>query len=324
MKKAKKAAFPSNIKPVLATLTDEPFDDKDWIYEIKWDGYRAVSYLNKGEVEIQSRNNLSFTNKFKEVTEALKQLNINAVFDGEIVAMNEEGFASFQQLQNFATRGEATHLEYYVFDILWLDGKDVIDLTLLERKYILQNILPTDDAVIKYSDHIEAKGKDFFQLATDKGLEGIMAKKADSTYTKNFRTKLWLKIKNNKRLEAIICGFTEGRKSRKHFGALVLGKYEKGKLIYIGHTGTGFNDESLHEVEKKLKPLITDKIPFSKKPKTNMPVTWVKPKLICEIKFSEATDEGILRHPVFMGLRQDKDAKNEVNVEVVDADKRAN
>ena len=149
-----------------------------------------------------------------------------------------------------------------------------------------------------------------------------MAKKADSTYTKNFRTKLWLKIKNNKRLEAIICGFTEGRKSRRHFGALVLGKYEGDKLIYIGHTGTGFNEKSLKEVEKKLAPLVTDKMPFDKKPKTNMPVTWVKPKLVCEIKFSEITDEGILRHPVFMGLREDKEAKNEKNVEVVDADER--
>ena len=323
LKKAKKTAFPSNIKPMLATLTDEPFDDDSWIYEIKWDGYRALSYLNKGIVEIESRNNLSFTKKFGELTNALQQLNINAVFDGEIIAMNEDGVVSFQQLQNFATHGKAIHLEYYVFDILWLDGKDLTDLILLERKLILQNILPKDDAVIKYSDHIEAKGKAFFKLAIDKGLEGVMAKKADSSYTKNFRTKLWLKIKNNKRLEAIICGFTEGRKSRKHFGALVLGKYEGDKLIYIGHTGTGFNDKSLNEVEKQLHPLITNEIPFDKKPKTNMPVLWVKPKLVCEIKFSEETDEGILRHPVFMGLRKDKEAKNEKNIDVIKADKRS-
>jgi bifunctional non-homologous end joining protein LigD len=307
---------------MLATLTDEPFDDAGWIYEIKWDGYRAVSYLNKGSVEILSRNNLSFTEKYAEVTDALKNWKINAVIDGEIVAMNDEGIASFQQLQNFATRGEKTHLVYYLFDILWLDGKDLTNLTLLERKTILQNIVPEDDSVIKYSDHIEEKGIAFFKLGTDKGLEGIMAKKADSTYTPDFRTKLWLKIKNNKRLEAIICGFTEGRKSRKHFGALVLGKYEGDKLIYIGHTGTGFNEKSLNEVQKKLAPLVTGTMPFDKKPKTNMPVTWVNPKLVCEIKFSEITDEGILRHPVFMGLREDKDAKNEMNVEVVHADER--
>ncbi len=308
---------------MLATLTDNAFDDEAWIYEIKWDGYRAVSYLNKGSVEIQSRNNLSFTNKFKEVSDALSAWNVNVVIDGEIVAMNDEGIVSFQQLQNFATRGEATHLEYYVFDILWLDGKDLTDFTLLERKAILQSIMPANDAVIKYSDHIEEKGIEFFKLATSRGLEGIMAKKTDSTYTKNFRTKLWLKIKNNKSLEAIICGFTQGRKSRKHFGALVLGKYEGRKLIYIGHTGTGFNEKNLDEVEKKLAPFITDKMPFNKKPVTNMPVTWVKPKLVCEIKFSEETDEGILRHPVFMGLRKDKEAKNEKNVEIASSAKRA-
>ena len=307
---------------MLATLTDEPFDDAGWIFEIKWDGYRAVSYINNGKAEIQSRNNLDFTNKFKAVTEALNQLNINAVLDGEIVAINNDGIASFQQLQNFANKGATTKLIYYVFDIIWLDGKDLTNLTLLERKAILQSVMPEEDTVLKYSDHIEEKGKAFFKLATERGLEGIMAKKADSIYTKNFRTKLWLKIKNNKRLEAIICGFTEGRKSRKHFGALILGKYEGEKLIYIGHTGTGFNGKSLNEVEKKLTPLVTGKMPFSKKPKTNMPVTWVKPKLVCEIKFSEITDEGILRIPVFMGLREDKEAKNEKNVDVVHAEER--
>lgn len=307
---------------MLASLTDEPFDDAGWIFEIKWDGYRSVSYLNKGRIEIQSRNNLSFTNKFKEVTGALKSWKVNAVIDGEIVAMNDKGIASFQQLQNFANKGEATHLIYYVFDILWLDGKDLTHLTLLERKSILQSIMPEDDTVIKYSDHVEEKGTAFFELAIQRGLEGIMAKKSDSTYTTNFRTRSWLKIKNTKRLEAIICGFTEGRKSRRHFGALVLGKYEGEKLVYIGHTGTGFNEESLKEVEKKLMPLITGKMPFDKKPKTNMPVTWVKPKLVCEIKFSEITNEGILRIPVFIGLREDKEAKNEKNVEVVHADER--
>jgi bifunctional non-homologous end joining protein LigD len=307
---------------MLATLTDEPFDDAGWIYEIKWDGYRAVSYLNKGKVEVQSRHNLSFTQKYRAVTDALKNWNVNAVIDGEIVAMNDKGIASFQQLQNFGNKGDSLYLQYYVFDIIWLDGKDLTSLTLLERKKILQAILPADDSIIKYSDHIEEKGKDFFKLATDRGLEGIMAKKSDSTYVKNFRTKLWLKIKNNKRLEAIICGFTEGRKSRKHFGALVLGKYEGEKLIYIGHTGTGFTDKSLTEVEKELAPLVTGKMPFGKKPKTNMPVTWVKPKLVCEIKFSEVTDEGILRHPVFMGLRKDKEAQDEKNIEVVPAKER--
>jgi len=322
LKKAERAAFPRNIKPMLATAVDEAFDDAEWVYEIKWDGYRAVSYLNKGNVEIQSRNNLSFTEKFSDVTEALQEWNINAVIDGEIVAMNEDGIANFQQLQNYANNGRATHLEYHVFDIIWLDGKDLTRLPLLERKFILQNIIPQDGGIIRYSDHIQEHGEQFFKLATARGVEGIMAKHADSKYTTNFRTKLWLKIKHNKRLEAVICGFTEGRKSRKYFGALVLGKYEGKKLIYIGHTGTGFTEKTLNEISIKLEPLITDKIPFDQKPTTNMPVTWVKPKLVCEVKFGEITDEGILRHPVFMGLRDDKQAKDEMNVEVVDADER--
>jgi bifunctional non-homologous end joining protein LigD len=322
LEKCKRSTFPHNVKPMLATLADEPFNDPEWIFEIKWDGYRAVSYLNKGEVEIQSRNNLPFTEKFADVTEALQDWKVNAVVDGEIVAMTEEGVANFQQLQNFARDGKAAHLIYYVFDVIWLDGKSLTDLTLIERKTILQSIMPEDDSVIKFSDHIEENGHEFFNLAIDRGLEGIMAKKSDSKYTTNFRTKLWLKIKNNKRLEAIICGFTEGRKSRKHFGALVLGKYEGNKLIYIGHTGTGFDEKGLNEINKKLQPLITGEVPFDKKPKTNMPVTWVKPKLVCEIKFTEETDEGILRHPVFMGLREDKEAKNEMNVDVVHAKAR--
>jgi bifunctional non-homologous end joining protein LigD len=309
LKKGKKAPFPRDVRPMLASLADEPFDDPEWVFEIKWDGYRGISYLNKGKVDIQSRKNLSFTQKFSAVAEALKEWDIDAVIDGEIVAMNDDGIASFQRLQNYANNGTAAHLEYHVFDILWLNGKDLTCLPLIERKFILQNIIPADSGIVRYSDHIEENGKDFFRLATAKGLEGIMAKKADSTYTTNFRTRQWLKLKNNKILEAIICGFTEGRKSRKYFGAVILGKYEGDKLIYIGHSGTGFTDKSLKELDKKLQPLVTDKIPFDKKPKTNMPVTWVQPKLVCEVKYGEITDEGILRHPVFMGLREDKEAK---------------
>ncbi|HYK44257.1 MAG TPA: DNA ligase D [Parafilimonas sp.] len=322
LKKGKRAPFPHDVRPMLASLADEPFDDPEWLFEIKWDGYRGISYLNKGKVEIQSRKNLSFTQKFSAVADALKEWDIDAVIDGEIVAMTDDGIASFQRLQNYANNGSAAQLEYHVFDILWLNGKDLTCLPLIERKFILQKLVPGDSGIIRYSDHIEENGRDFFRLATAKGLEGIMAKRADSVYTTNFRTRQWLKLKNNKILEAIICGFTEGRKSRKYFGAVILGKYEGNKLIYIGHSGTGFTDKSLKELDKKLQPLVTDKMPFDKKPKTNMPVTWVQPKLVCEVKYGEITDEGILRHPVFMGLREDKEAKDEMNVEVVDADER--
>jgi bifunctional non-homologous end joining protein LigD len=313
IKQGTRSAMPSNIIPMFATLTDEPFDDKDWFYEIKWDGYRTVAYVQKGRANILSRKNLSFNKKFAPVVQALENLPINAVLDGEIVAINEDGKADFQLLQQWQ-KNQRGELVYYVFDILWLEGYDVMDLPLQQRKEILQQYLPQDNPVIRYSDHLPAKGNDFFEAAVQNGLEGIMAKHANSVYTPNARTKEWLKIKTAQRQEVVIGGFTQTRGSRKHFGALVLGIYDNDELVYVGHTGSGFNEKSLTAVYKKLKPLITSKSPFATKPKTNMPCTWVKPKLVCEIKFSEWTKDNIMRIPVFMGLREDKDPKD-VHVE---------
>ncbi|MES1216026.1 MAG: DNA ligase D [Bacteroidota bacterium] len=315
--KAKKAPFPKNIKPMLATLTERPFDDEAFIYEIKWDGYRAISYLHKGEVEIRSRNELSFTKKFPSIVEALQQWETDAVVDGEIVALNDEGRADFQQLQGFIKNAKAAHLVYYLFDIIWYNGKDVTALPLIERKVLLQNILPEDQSIIRYSDHIIKEGKAFFDAAIKKGLEGIMAKRADSEYVIDYRSRNWLKIKSNHQLEAIICGFTQPRKSRKYFGAIILGRYIKGELKYIGHSGSGFDEKKLKELYKKFQALITDKCPFKIMPVTNMPATWLKPKLVCEVKFTEWTQEKNLRHPIFLGLREDKDATNEKAEKVV-------
>ena len=317
LQKGKRAAFPSDIKPMLATLVDKPFDDKNWIYEIKWDGYRAVAYLKNGKAEIRSRANLSFNDKFPSIVEALGQWKVNAVVDGEIVALNVEGKPDFQSLQSFAKKGEKANLVFYAFDLLWYDGKDYMQLPLVERKEILQSIMPEDDNVIKFSEHIAGEGKAFFEVALNNGLEGVMAKKADSAYVINYRTKSWLKIKNNQQTEAIICGFTKGRNSRKFFGAIILGKYFGDKLTYIGHSGSGFNEKGLKEIYKKFEPLITDKCPFEIKPKTNMPVTWLKPKLVCEVKFAEWTEEKILRQPIFLGLREDKTADSEKNEQTV-------
>ena len=302
---------------MLATLTDKPFDHDDFIYEIKWDGYRSVSYLHKEKVDIRSRNELSFNKKFPSIVEALKQWKTDAVMDGEIVAINDEGRADFQQLQGFIKNVNAAHLVYYVFDIIWYKGKDVTMLPLIERKAILQGILPEDQSVIRYSDHIAKEGKAFFEAAIKKGLEGIMAKKADSEYAIGYRSQNWLKIKNNQQTEAIICGFTEPRQSRKYFGAIILGKYMNGELTYIGHSGSGINQKQLKELYEKFQPLITDECPFKKKPITNMPATWLKPKLVCEVKFTEWTEEKILRHPIFLGLREDKDVKNEKEEKIV-------
>jgi bifunctional non-homologous end joining protein LigD len=308
IKKGKRQPMPNDIIPMLATLTDDAFDDKDWVFEIKYDGYRAVAYINGKDVTITSRKNLSFNNKFPPVVDALQELGLEAVLDGEIVALNEEGKSEFQLLQQWQKTGEG-ELIYYVFDLLWINGYNLMHLPLYERKEILQQLLP-EHPMIRYSDHIEQNGKQFFEAAIQQGLEGIMAKTIDSAYTPKIRTRQWLKIKTAQRQEVIICGFTETRGSRSHFGALVLGVYEKNKLIYVGHTGSGFTEQSLKAVYKKLKPLIIQTSPFSPKPKTNMPCTWVKPVLVGEVKFSEWTKDNILRQPIFIGLREDKNAKD--------------
>ncbi len=319
LSKARKTPMPTDIKPMLATLVDKPFDNENWLYEIKWDGYRAVSYLYNGTIEIRSRNNLLFNDKFKPVTEALKNWEVNAVIDGEIVAIDENGHADFQQLQGYAKNANKAELLYYVFDLIWYDGKNLTGLPLIDRKRILKEICPEEQSVIRYSDHIVGNGKAFFNEALKQGLEGVMAKKMDSEYTTGFRSNFWLKIKSTNQLEAIICGFTEPRRSRKLFGAIILGKYDGDELKYIGHSGSGFNDKSLKEAYKKFQPLITDKCPFKVVPKTNMPVTWLKPKLVCEVKYSEWTEEKILRHPIFSGLREDKEASQEKNEKIAHA-----
>jgi len=304
----RKSAMPNDVVPMLASLIEEPFDDDNWIFEIKWDGYRAVAYCNGKNMELISRNLKSFTEKYSPVTQAFKQLKLNAVFDGEIVAVDEKGLAVFQSLQNW--QNTPVQLQYFVFDIIWLDGYDLTKIPLIERKRILKDIIPEDDAILKYSDHVVGNGKEFFQAAVTQGLEGIMAKKANSVYEIDRRTDNWVKIKVNLRQEVIIAGFTQPRNTRKFFGSLLLGLYDGDELIYIGHTGSGFNTKTLEQIYNKLQPLVTSECPFKKCPKGNMPVTWVKPKLVCEIKFAEWTKDRIARQPIFMGLRVDKKAKD--------------
>ncbi len=289
---------------MLTTLVNEPFDSKDWLFEIKWDGYRAIGSVINGNVDLYSRNNISFKERYTTVTDALKDFSNDVVIDGEIVALDQHGLSRFQYLQNWQKDQEG-ELVYYVFDLLWADGYDLTQLPLIERKKILQQIIP-ESAVIRYNDHVEKKGKEFFEVAKRQGLEGIIAKNKNSCYDLNVRSRNWLKIKTAARQEAVICGFTAPRASRQYFGALILGIYEDDKLVYSGHTGSGFNEKLLKETWNKLRPLITDKCPFETKPKTNMPATWVKPKLVCEIKFQEWTQDHIMRVPIFMGLRTDK------------------
>lgn len=293
---------------MLAKETDEPFDDKDWIFEIKWDGYRAIAEVNMKKLRLYSRNGNSFENNYPVIVEELMKLNINAVLDGEVVVMNAEGNPSFQLLQHYGNDPDHP-IHYYVFDVLRINGKNTTQLPLVERKRLLKKLLKKNN-VIKYSDHIEEKGKLFFESAIKKNLEGIIAKKADSLYKEGVRSAEWLKIKHHHTGEAVIVGFTEPTGSRKYFGALVLALMKNKELVYAGHTGTGFSVQKIKEVYSLLKPLVTDKSPFKEKVITNMPVTWVEPILICELKFTEITRDGKMRHPVFLHLRDDKSLKD--------------
>lgn len=309
---SKKDPFPHEIKPMLATLIEKPFDDQDWLYETKWDGYRAIAEIEKGKVSLYSRNNLKFNQKYPEIVTSLQKINHDAILDGEIVALDEKGIPSFQLLQDY--RLKQVSLVYIVFDLLYLNGKDLRNVPLIDRKSILKDLLPKDRHLM-FSDHIDKEGKKLFDLAKRKGYEGIIAKKKDSQYL-SIRSEHWQKIKNIQNQEAVIAGFTLPRGSRKEFGALVLGIYDQGKLKYIGHTGGGFDQKKLAALIKLLKPLITKNSPFETTPKTNMPATWVKPRVVVEVKFSEWTKEGIMRQPIYLALRPDKKATEVIKEQI--------
>lgn len=314
----KKAAFPKTIQPMLATLVDEPVEQQGWLYEIKWDGYRAIALINKGKVNLLSRNNKSFNDKFYPVHQQLQSWKINAVLDGEVVVLNEKGVAEFGALQNWRSEADG-QLIYYVFDILWLNGYSLEDLPLSERKRLLKDNFPPGD-MIRYSESFDTNAREFLGVAAKLGMEGIMAKKADSPYIEGERTRDWLKIKANKRQEVVIGGYTNNEDSSKLFSSLLVGVYEKGKLHYIGKIGTGFNDKTQQELLSKMKKLITKNVPFVERPDVNAPsrfrpnpprakVTWLKPKLVCEVQYAEITSDGVMRHPSFLGLRVDKPAQ---------------
>ncbi|WP_313001605.1 non-homologous end-joining DNA ligase, partial [Chryseobacterium gleum] len=231
--------FYSRIEPMLATLVDKPFNNDEWIYEVKWDGYRAVAFMNDGEIELKSRNDKSFGEKFYPIYDELKKLNLNAVIDGEIVVLTQKGTADFGRLQNWRSEADGD-LVYYVFDILWYEGKDLKDLSLLERKEVLRKVLPESNSII-VSEHFETSGTEFLEEAKKLGLEGIMAKRKDSVYHVHNRSRDWLKIKANKRQEVVIGGYTLNDDSNKLFSSILVGVYEGGKFIYTGKVGTGFN-----------------------------------------------------------------------------------
>ncbi|MEP7106472.1 MAG: DNA ligase D [Ferruginibacter sp.] len=322
LKKAPKSKIPRGIKPMLSTLVDQPFEDPEWLFEVKWDGYRALSFINNGKVEILSRNNKSFDEKFYPVHQELLKWKINAVVDGEILVLNEKGISNFGGLQNWRSEADG-ELVYYIFDLLWHDGKNLMGLPLVERQAILKEILPIDDDRIRLSQVFDSSGLEFFNAAEKMGLEGIMAKQSTSLYSPDIRTKAWLKIKVHKRQEVVIAGYTKNEDTAKQFSSLLLGVYSQGKLQYVGKVGTGFSVNDQKEMMRQFKPLITDKSPFETIPDVNAPsrfrpnppkakATWLKPQLVCEVAYSEITTDGVFRHPSFQGMRIDKKAKDVV------------
>lgn len=308
---AVKGKMPHHIKPMLAYLIDKPFNDKDWIFEIKWDGYRALAEVSSKKVHLYSRNFLSFDDKFLPVLHALKKIKADVVLDGEVVVFDKEGKSQFQLLQNYLRSEENQGaLRYCIFDILYYNGHDLRDLPLIERKKILNEAIDWEEnPLLHFSDYIEERGIDFFKAAKKQSLEGIIGKEKQSRYV-SIRSRNWVKVKSHQRQETVIGGFTQPRGSRKRFGALLVGFYENSKLIYAGHVGGGFDESLLEDLHQQLTPLITTKCPFSKEPKTNTPATWVKPKIVCEVSFQEWTAEGIMRQPIFHGIRQDKAPKS--------------
>lgn len=291
---------------MLAKPGGKPFDDQDWVFEIKWDGYRAVAELNKGKVKLYSRNGLSFENKYAEVVAALQKIKRNIILDGEIVVLDSNSKPSFQLLQHYPDVPEGCTLIYYVFDVLSIDGKKLYDVPLVDRKKKLQRLLPKQ-SIIRYCEHVVGGGEAFFKWVLQHDLEGMIAKKSDSLYHVNKRSSEWLKIRNHNITEALICGYTAPKGARNHFGSLILGIHDsKGILHYAGHVGTGFSDQSLKELYQQLNKLIQKKSPFNEKVRVNDVVTWIKPILVCNIKYTEWTMDKQLRHPVFMGLRIDK------------------
>jgi bifunctional non-homologous end joining protein LigD len=299
-----KKASPWAVKPMLATLVEEPFTQDGWLFEIKWDGYRAVGSKKGGDVELYSRNGLNFIEKYPPVAEALRSFKHDVIVDGEIVVVDENGAAHFEWLQSWRQTPRGA-IHYYLFDVLWCDGHDVREMPLAQRKQLLKSLIPKSD-VLHYSDHVETHGEKLFAEMKKNHVEGMVAKVAGSPYREDVRGREWLKIKTGLRQEVVIGGYTEPRGGRKFLGSLVVGVYENGNFTYVGHSGGGIPDEQRRLLRDKLDKIERKTSPFIVEPKPNAPVHWVRPELVCEMSFSEWTEEGYMRHPQFEGLRPDK------------------
>jgi bifunctional non-homologous end joining protein LigD len=297
--------LPRHLHPELATLVDAPFDDERWLFEIKWDGFRAITSVDrKGGVAMESRNGKDFLARFPALSSiGASFVSPPVVVDGEIVAFDEEGKSSFQRLQN----GANAKLTYVVFDVLYAGGRDLRAEPLEARKKILAKILHRSAKDVILSTHVVGTGKALFAEARARGLEGVVAKRRDAPYVEK-RTRDWLKIKAQLEQECVIVGYTEPGGSRAGFGSLILGLYDHGRLVPCGNVGTGFDAKSLSSLRKKLASLETVVSPLagSPPPRTRARAHWVSPTLVAQVRFTEWTHDGAMRHPAFLGIRDDK------------------
>jgi bifunctional non-homologous end joining protein LigD len=297
---------------MMAESAKSPFDSPDFIFEIKLDGYRAITVFDAtGLPRLWSRNGLPLEQKFPAIAKAVSKLKLRStVLDGEVVAVDEDGIPRFQLLQRFQKQPTAPTL-YYLFDVLWTDGADITGQTVLERRALLERIIKPVPG-IQLGTYVQNEGKALFQLVKEKGMEGIIAKRKDSIYRPGRRTSDWLKIKARLQQEFVVGGFTAPKGSRKHLGAVVIGAYAGGTLRHYGYAGSGFSEKGLKEAVERMKPLFTDKSPFVNPPNIKEKIQWVQPKLVCEIEYAELTADYQLRQTTFLGWRDDKKPKEVV------------
>lgn len=306
----KQDPWPGFIPPQLPRLvTTVPEEGGNWIHEMKYDGYRIQGHVQNSVGNLFTRNGLNWSNAFPHILDSLEKIEAqDAIFDGEIVALDEEGRSHFQKLQNTLKSKNDKSLIYYIFDLLYLNGEDLRSKSLIERKEMLKKLIPKNSKFIKFSDHITEKGNDFYAVSCEHKLEGVVSKLSDSPY-RSGRNDLWVKTKCSQRQEFVIGGWTDPQGGRTGLGALLLGIYEKGKLRYAGKVGTGFSSKLLNEIKSSLKKIEQTSSPFDVNAPKGKGIHWVKPEKICEVSFGNWTEEGILRTPVFQGMREDKGPK---------------
>jgi bifunctional non-homologous end joining protein LigD len=308
---AVKAALPDTLSPQLATLVDSPPDnDDDWLYEIKFDGYRTLARIDGSNVQLFTRNGNDWSHKLSALIAELKKMKLpSGWYDGEIVVADDKGVPDFQALQNAFDTSKTSNIVYYLFDLPYCDGYDLRSVPLIERRRVLNSILSkTSSQYIHFSDTFAVPGRDLVASACHIGLEGVIGKRKDSSYVTR-RSRDWIKLKCGHRQEFVIGGYTDPQGSRQGIGSLLLGVHdEDGKLRYAGNVGSGFSDKTLKELKQQLSAVAADKNPFSASTGIDRKAHWVKPLLLAEVSFGQWTDTGHIRHSVFHGLRADKKA----------------